>query len=296
MKPMLAATPESLADVKFPVYASPKLDGVRAIVMEGTVFARSLKELPNKNIQKAFGVPTMEDLDGELIVGNPTAKDVYRKTVSIINSKDKPIDGAVFYAFDVIDTNGTTFEDRLKAVRLRVNIALGHKIEIIGLPHVLLNNERQLRDYEEFKLGEGYEGLILRSPKGLYKFGRSTVTEGGMLKLKRFVDGEAEIVEVYEEFENQNEAVTNALGRTERSSAQAGLKAKGTAGGLTVQDCVSKKQFSIGTGFTAEQRKWFWKNRSAVVGQIVKYKHFPIGAKDLPRHPVYLGPREEWDL
>jgi DNA ligase-1 len=47
-------------------------------------------------------------------------------------------------------------------------------------------------------------------------------------------------------------------------------------------------EFNIGTGFTAEDRaKKDW------VGLIVKYKFFPIGVKDKPRHPVYLGLRPE---
>lgn len=294
MKPMLAAT-ATIADVKFPVYASPKLDGIRALPMDGTVFARSLKELPNKDIQRIFGASVLNDLDGEFIVGDPTAKDAYLQTVSVCNSIEKSADDVKFYVFDYQDPL-EGFETRLKVVDLRCAQAIKAGLPVVRLPQVLLTTEKQLREYEEFKLAEGYEGLILRAPNGKYKFGRSTLKEGGMLKLKRFVDGEAKILEVYEEFENTNEAKTNALGRTERSSAQAGLKGKGTAGGLEVADVSTGTAFSIGTGFTAEQRKWFWKHRKAVVGKLVKYKSFPIGVKDKPRHPVYLGPREEWDL
>lgn len=293
MKPMLAANAE-LKDIVYPIYASPKIDGVRAIVMEGTVFARSLKELPNKNLQTAFGIKELEGLDGEFVVGPATDPKVYLKTVSICNSKDKAIDDLTFHVFDFVDAPGDSFEARSKVVTLRCMLA--KKVKVVPVPHVQLDNERQLREYEEFKLTEGYEGLILRSPAGTYKFGRSTVKEGGMLKLKRFVDGEAEILSVYEELENTNEAKTNALGRTERSSEKAGLKGKGTAGGLEVRDRETGVEFAIGTGFTAEQRKWFWTHRKAVVGRLVKYKHFDHGAKDKPRHPVYLGPREEWDL
>lgn len=31
-------------------------------------------------------------------------------------------------------------------------------------------------------------------------------------------------------------------------------------------------------------------------GRIVNYKHFPVGAKEAPRHPVYLGLRDPLDL
>jgi len=295
MKPMLAA-PVKIDQVQFPVYASAKLDGVRAVVMEGTVFARSLKELPNENIQKMFGQRSLEGLDGELVFGPPYAKDVYLRTVSICNSKAKPIPDIAFWVFDFITEPDVPFSDRLRSVNLVCRQAQKQKLPVYMLPQVRINNEKELREYERYRLVEGYEGVILRSPDGTYKYGRSTVKEGGMLKLKRFVDAEAEILEVYEEFANENEATTNALGRTERSSAKAGLVAKGTAGGLHVRSKEFTETFRIGTGFTAEQREWFWANRSAVVGKQVKFKFFDHGVKDRPRHPVYLGPREDWDL
>ena len=41
MNPMLAATVKSVADLRFPLLASPKLDGVRAYVKNGVVWSRS---------------------------------------------------------------------------------------------------------------------------------------------------------------------------------------------------------------------------------------------------------------
>ena len=55
-------------------------------------------------------------------------------------------------------------------------------------------------------------------------------------------------------------------------------------------------EFSIGTGFTAADRTWMWNNRDQLLGKFVKFKHFPIGAKDKPRHPVFLGFRDPDDL
>ena len=45
-KPLLAS-PADLSTLRFPVLASPKLDGVRAIVKDGVVLSRSLKKIPN---------------------------------------------------------------------------------------------------------------------------------------------------------------------------------------------------------------------------------------------------------
>ena len=50
-------------------------------------------------------------------------------------------------------------------------------------------------------------------------------------------------------------------------------------------------EFNIGTGFTAEDRRYWWNFRNGMGLVVIKYKFFPIGVKDKPRHPVYLGLR-----
>src|SRR5690606_8348078 len=94
--------------------------------------------------------------------------------------------------------------------------ALG-RLDVLVVPHRLINNEAELLDYERVTVDAGFEGLILRDPNGPYKYGRSTAREGWMLKLKRFKDSEAEVIGVEEEMHNGNEAKVNALGLTERS-------------------------------------------------------------------------------
>ena len=46
-KPMLAS-PMELEHVRWPMYASVKLDGIRAVVRDGKLLSRSLKPIPNK--------------------------------------------------------------------------------------------------------------------------------------------------------------------------------------------------------------------------------------------------------
>jgi len=148
--------------------------------------------------------------------------------------------------------------------------------------------------YEAAKVEEGYEGIILRSPDAPYKFGRSTVKEQFLLKVKRFIDQDAEIIGVVEEMFNGNEAQTNELGRTKRSTSAAGLSGKGSMGALHVRDLVTGIDFHIGTGFTAADRASMW--ATPPIGELCKYKHFPVGQKDKPRHPVFIGLRSKLDI
>src|SRR5690606_34176502 len=82
---MLAAKAD-LDKIRFPVLASPKIDGVRAVVLGGVVLSRNMKPIPNRHVQSLFGNKVFGDLDGELVVGKPNDPDVFRKTTSGVMS------------------------------------------------------------------------------------------------------------------------------------------------------------------------------------------------------------------
>lgn len=291
-KPMLAVN-AVIPKIQYPVYVSPKLDGIRAAVVEGRLLSRTLKPIPNKHIYGQLSTPKLNGLDGELIVGSPTSSTCYNESVSNVMAFDKVPDFS-YYVFDLHDCKHG-YEDRLRF--LHSDVIRGPLPSFIKiLEQSLLANEDDMLAYEAAKVEEGYEGIILRSPEAPYKFGRSTVKEGYLLKVKRFEDSEAEIIGFEEELKNGNAAETNELGRTKRSTAAAGLSGKGTLGAFQVRDLVTGVEFSIGTGLTALERQHFWNRQNEYVGKLIRYKHFPIGAKDRPRHPVFTGFRDRRDL
>lgn len=296
--PMLAATMKDTNKLRFPLLASQKLDGIRATVQSGRLLSRTLKEIPNKFVQELFsGLPN--GLDGELIVGDPLALDAYRKTVSLVMSDEKPLgwfspDVVRLYVFDIFSNEA--FAQRLNKAHALVTSWNATKTEqyAVALQHITLQNLDALDEFETKLLAKGAEGVMLRKILGPYKENRSTETEGYLVKVKRFVDSEAEVTGVFEEMENTNEKQTNELGRTKRSTEKAGLIPKGTLGGFEVRDLKTGVDFSIGAGFTAAERKEFWTRK--MVGQVVRYKYFPSGSKDKPRHPIYLGLRDRRDI
>lgn len=294
-KPTLAVN-AVLDKIKYPVYASPKLDGIRCSIVNGRALSRTLKPIPNYLINFELSQPNLTGLDGELIVGSPTSKTCYTDTVSnVMAFATTPT--YTYYVFD-LHNRGDEFSRRHAALCSYVRGL--HEVE--GTPHIqlleqiIIYEEDDMLAYEATKVEEGYEGIILRSPNAPYKFGRSTVNEGYLLKLKRFEDGEAEVIGFEEEMFNGNEAQTNELGRTKRSTSAAGLCGKGTLGAFLVRDVVTGVEFSIGTGLTAAARQSAWDNRGRLLGTLRKYKFFPVGVKDRPRHPVDLGPRYPEDM
>ena len=306
-KPMLAVDCGGVDTLTFPLVISPKMDGVRAIVSRVCLLSRSLKAIPNVNVQALYvGLPL--NLDGELLAGDPCAPDVYRKTVSMVMSDDAPVDGLVFHVFDIQEDRPWE-ERRAHLCSMFEGLEAGAAITLV--PQVTVYNLDELLEYEAKWVGMGYEGVIARKPGSPYKHGRSTVREGFLLKVKRFVDAEAVVIGVTELMHNGNEAKTNALGHTERSHKKAGMVPTGTMGTLVARDCNTEVVFEIGTGFTAAERAEFFCNSKQVgltedkrpiyeaprsyQGGLAKYKHFPSGAKDKPRHPVFLGWRDRRD-
>jgi len=282
-KPMLAS-PADLDNIRYPVLASPKLDGVRAIVKDGVVLSRSLKRIPNEHVQSLFG--KLEHFDGELIVGPPTSKTCYTDTVSGVMRKDGTPD-VRFYVFDHIGHPHLSYVSRTLGIDKKPSL----NWEFLAQRHVYGGDE--LLNYEQLCLSAGYEGLILRALNGHYKFGRSTAKEGLLLKVKRFVDEEFEIVGFEERQHNGNAATKNELGRTKRSSHKENKTGRGDLGALVLKH--SAGSFNCGTGFDDVLRAEIWANRHKYLGRLVKVKHFQIGAKDLPRHPVFLGFRDSID-
>lgn len=293
-KPMLAVDCGGVENLRFPLVVSPKLDGVRAITTDGPVLSRSLKPIPNKHVQELLdGLPS--GLDGELLAGEPHAPDVYRKTVSMVMSDDAPITDLKYYLFDCqLPGSFTQREILLRGLYQ----GLENKAALVLVPQVTVNSLDDLLVFEEGWVTRGFEGLIARAPGSPYKHGRSTEKEGYLVKVKRFQDGEAEVIGVTELMHNANEATVNELGRTARSHKKAGMEATGTMGTLVVRDTKTGVEFEIGTGFTADERRDLWHNSQVLPSwewPLAKYKHFPSGAKDKPRHPVFLGWRDKRD-
>lgn len=298
MKPLLAAPVDDINALKdrWPLLGSPKLDGVRALVQNGRVVSRNLKPIPNHYVQHIYsGLPN--GLDGELIVGDPTSPSCFRDTTSGVMSRDGQPD-VIFYLFDVFTPKlkGMVFNERYQEIRNYIKTSRPKKVTLV--PHARLKNAFEFHEYEESMLEKGYEGVMLRDPFGFYKFGRSTMREGYLMKVKRFADSEAKILKVIELQHNQNVAEKDNLGHTKRSSKKAGKVAGGTMGALQVMDVRTGVIFEVGAGFSAEDRKWFWENRESmkVKKSLVKYKYFPSGSKDKPRFPVFVGLRSVQDL
>jgi len=291
-RPMLAVACEDLSKVKYPCLLSEKLDGIRASIHNGVVMSRSMKPIPSQAIQDKFGKPEYEGYDGEIIYGNKNAPDVFNKSTRACMSHQLPEEMNVsdlhFYVFDVISEGG--YEIRWD----NIEPDSGNNVHRLWIGQV--NSAEEVQKFESEFLGAGAEGVMLRSPTGPYKQGRSTLKEGYLLKVKQFSDAEAIVIGFEEKMHNANEAEVGELGQTKRSSCMENLVPMNTLGSLHVRDIETGVDFHIGTGFNDAQRKEIWESREDWLGKIVKYKSFKVGVKEKPRHPVFLGVRMKEDM
>ncbi len=305
LRPMKAAIAsveaiESHVESGMSFWVSPKLDGIRAYVRNGQVFSNSGKLIPNNEVQNKFGSFDFEGFDGELIVGNPTDKDVYRRTVSYCMSFDatdgpSPQDIVTFHVFDLRLT--VPFWERLTLLRNLDQEALKSAgVCIVPHYHVFKTSINTIVHLSEKFLKDGYEGSMWRNGASSYKHGRSTLREGALLKLKPFVDEECKVVGYTFLRRNNNPAFINELGFTAHSTESKNLEVDYTRIGALEVELSDGTRVFVGTGFTDEERKECARKSAFLPGRRVKIKHMPYGAKDKPRHPTFLGFRPEWDM
>lgn len=294
---MLAASLVDIESVKFPVYVTPKIDGVRTLKIGGEMVSRSMKPIRNVEISNFLKKILPEGADGEIMTG-----DTFQETTSLVMSVNKTIcDKKVqFYWFDLVtDDLKKSYVDRIGDMNAFIEnnkeILLSHQVRIIPLVPTKIDSLEELLEYQQEILDQDFEGVMLRTAHGPYKCGRSTLKEFSLVKMKKFEDDEAVITGFNELEKNKNEKAMNELGYTKRSSHQDGKIGMDTMGSINLcwKDGI---KFSIGSGFSAEQRKAIWDDRDNLIGNIVKFKYFAIGVKTAPRFPTFIGFRDPDDM
>jgi len=254
-----------------------KLNGVRATYYKGNLYARSgevfsgldhiIKEF------RAFGHDYV--FDGELILadkGGLGDNEAFRKVTGIVNSDAVNKTPVLFTVFDVVPT--TEFEnDRCTQTYKRRREFLDKLIAsnffepkcVQVLPVLYSGRNQNMIDILLNKMvEEDKEGLMLNLDVP-YKCKR----HNGILKIKRFYTMDLPVV------------------RCEEGSG----RLTGTLGAFVVD--YKGNEVKVGSGFTDEQRAYFWAHRDELVGQIceVKYKEISkdknTGAESL-QFPVFV--------
>lgn len=288
MKPMLATTVEDFNSLTYPLMASAKLDGYRCVCYDNKALSRSLKPIRNNYVRSQLeaNMATLNGFDGELCLANLT------ENFSTVSSAISASDGCPDFRYVVFDYVGEgSYQERFIN---RYNLNLPSFVLLV--PMQIVNNFEELMALHTRWTRQGFEGTMVRrfDGKDAYKFGRSTNREAYLCKIKDFDDCELEVIDMVERLHNGNEATTNELGRTQRSSHQENMVGRGDLGALVCR--YGDSTVNVGSGFTDEQRFELWQNKSKYIGQLAKIKHQSSGAKDKLRFPIFIGFRDPDDI
>jgi DNA ligase-1 len=301
-EPMLAPSQiPDLSKIAYPMYMSPKLDGVRCVTFGNTGYSRKMKPFRSYQVQDLIaGLP--DGLDGELIVGPDNASDVCRLTTSHVMAFDKPAKTLTYHLFNYChpEAHEWLFEARIA----KLYKELGHAVRFGGflkiVPQKLVNNAEEALQAEYDYLQLGYEGAMLMRPDAPYLTKRATFNSGLFYKLKRFEEVELQIVGFEEALHNTNQAETDERGFTKRSKAN--LQDAPGLGRVGVFLCAGKGNFEgqvlrVAAGqFTHEELGYIWLNKTRFMGAWLRVRYFGHGIKDTIRHGRAICFRDKMDM
>lgn len=295
-RPLLAATVDStnIDQLTYPLMASPKLDGIRAIVHPTLgLVSRTLKPIPNKHIQEQLRHDAYVRFDGELIVGPVNGQDVFNRTQSGVMA----VGGTPDFRFHVFDIIGSSMPFAARATTVMRQIGTLFEVDdpVSWVPHTTIYNKEELLAYENNAVLEGYEGIMLRRVDGPYKQGRSTFKEGILLKMKRYTDDEGTVVGFEPLQRNHNAPSRDARGLQVRTAHLSGKVADDLLGALILRNSTWDT-IRVGSGFDEATRREIWANQGSFIGRSVTFKYFSYGTKEAPRQAIFKGFRDKRDI
>lgn len=302
---------------KTPYMFSVKYDGIRALLHKGVAKSRTWTDLPNKYIQQWADkyANYLQGLDGEILVGKAESQLAMYNTSSGVMSREGAPDFKL-YVFDVWDEPEVDALDRQFMLKARTSHMPSELLSrIVLVEQTILTNEPDLNALYDGAVDMGYEGLIGKRADGHYKYGRSTLSEGLLLKFKRFADSEIRVEDIIQGEKNANENIGNAFGKTKRSTAKGGKVPMDTIGSFIGTDInpaspYFQKKVKVGPGVFKKDilamlyklhQEWLlnpqnYKKKPPVLGRILTYKYQVSGAKDKPRYPGAKAFRDPMDL
>lgn len=303
-----------LEKARFPLMAFHKIDGVRASHFKGHLHGRSMDPFKNSAVVAKFSGAEYAGFDGEMTIDgrlNNNGLDgetICSLTTGLMNrakvkkGEDSLPTNVVWNLFDWVDqsTVGMTYLERYIALESRV--AAERPAGVRVLRYVLIESAEEALAFISRCVDEGYEGAIFRDPQALHKSGRATAKGNDFWRFKPVSDKDALVTGYEEAMENQNEAKTNSLGRTERSTHKENLVGKGMVGTILATDVATGLPIRLGPGsMSHEERKRCWEaylaNHSASgVGDYCKYTSLDTGVLDQPRQARFATWRAKEDV
>jgi len=250
-------------------YMSRKLDGVRVIAVldKGTVtfFSRNGKEFNTlKKVEQELVSIFPENsliFDGEICIVDEEGNESYSGIMKEISKKNHTMSSPMYKIFDVLfpeefysKVSRATLkerQDRLNSLFITSGEATLKYSTVVE--QILIENEEHMQNYMGEAIKNGWEGLIIRK-NTVYKGKRSS----DLLKVKQFHDAEYTVDDI--EFDVIRRIV-DGCDIAETMLSRIFITHKGNRVG-------------VGSGFTMEQRLYYFENPEELLGKTVTIKYF----------------------
>ena len=310
--PMLAPNQKTDLDaIQYPLLASTKLDGIRNEFLEGQIFTRSMKQVPNLFLKEKFEAirKYAEEhdylIDGEifsphvpfqLIQSCVMTEDCSSKAavkawaklcdeMKIDMTREYALQALQFHCFDVVKQRD--FAEPFSSRSLNIL-----KLDLHNLVHVtnqIVKSKEDVIHLFEEAIHKGQEGLILRDPGGRYKCGRGTIKEGLIYKVKPWETFDAKIIDVTQRtaVNEDAEKTINEVGRSVTSKKKDDRHFIEMAAGFMVKH--NGLDLEVNIALPEDQKRDIWINRKLFIGRMIEYIGMNLGAKNLPRHCQFKG-------
>lgn len=289
--------------LKYPLYASRKYDGHRCLLKSGQWLTRSFKTHVNKNIPEYFAKINEYSkkhkivFDGELYAHELS----FNQIQSVLRGYDVIIPPSVkYYIFDCAtetDWYNKKYKEPYKD-RLSKYLDIIAKInddKIIAVENLLVSSPEEAETFYNKALEDGFEGMILRGPNGIYKHNRATKNENIMFKYKNFDVLDATIIEVIprKQMKQDLERSRDALGHLVKTYKQENYETVENDIGAFKCETSDGVIFtaSFGQGFTEEIRKELAKEN--LIGKQVEVLYTSYNQKTAPRFPKVIRIHED---
>lgn len=249
-------------------YMSRKLDGVRCITIidgDGDIkfFSRGGNEFLTldtlkADIKKLNLVDTV--LDGEVCIMNEAGQEDFQGIIKEIGRKNHTIKNPKYLVFDCLTleefNSQTSSTDRKFRDRIAIAALLFSGIKLTNttiLKQTLIESEEQLQEEITNSTAQGWEGLMLRKDS-IYIGKRSDE----ILKVKKFWDAEYVV-----------EGIENSIHRVIEDGREVEEEMLGN-----IFITHKGNQVRVGSGFSIEQRRQFYKNPDQIMGKTITVQYF----------------------
>ncbi len=246
-------------------WIQPKLDGHRAMWVDGQLYSYSGQLINLPHIIKDIGVMGLQDvpLDGEIYIHGESLQDIGR-----LIKKHRP--ESLNLKFHVYDSPvDSPFIQRARAIRTAITNWDVASIEMVGTFPVLDMAAAEAK-HAQFR-SQGYEGSILRFGDSHYEFNKRSRK---VAKFKDFCDAEFKIIDV-------REGKDTIRGRI-------GYKVP-----VWVMETSEGKTFTVLAQGNMTEKDLLWQNRANHVGKMLTVKYHYLSKEGIPQLPVALRFRED---